>query len=96
MEIEKFGKYTFYTLFGFGSVCFFGYLFIQDIVFAMAGFYYLFIASFISIISLIYIVIYGFVKKDKWDEVVVAIMYILFNVPTAALYTIIGINIIDL
>jgi|GEM_PF-1110821 len=92
----KIGKYTFWVSFIIGNIFMFGAIspFLRDYWndFAIGGFYYLFIASAINILILIFLSAYCYYIKEKAENYLKAIGYILLNIPVAAIYAYIGLN----
>jgi LIVCS family branched-chain amino acid:cation transporter len=60
--------------------------------FAVGGYFYLYVASIVNILILLFLSIYCLWIKEKLKNYPVAIGYILLNIPIAAIYAYIGIT----
>ena len=93
LDTLKIGKYTFYISFLIGSILLLGFLVCATFHFGdigwcpvILGFYYLFLASAINILIIIFLSVYCTYIKEDMKTYLKAIGYILLNIPIAALY----------
>ena len=92
----KIGKYTFWVSFIIGNIFMFGGIIsafipsLSQYYFVVGGYYYLFIASAINILIIIFINAYCRRVEVKEDIYLKAIGYIISNIPIAAIYACIG------
>ena len=90
LEILPISKYTFLLSFISGNICLFGYILTNEIFFAIAGFYLLFIAGAINLLVLVGLVIYGLLNKLILNICLKSAAILLINIPIAWLYAAIG------
>ena len=93
-QILNVGKYVFGFLFLSGSICLFGYLVTNIFLFAFVGYMVLFFGSIVNLLIIAGLLIYGFTNRTKLQKCLQSIGILLINVPIAALYTFIGLNIL--
>jgi len=91
-SVVYFGKSVFGLFFALGNICLFGYLLSKNDDFAIGGFLLLIYGTVINLLLIIVLLIYGLIKKDQLSYCLRAIFILLINIPVAALYTLIGIN----
>lgn len=90
LELLPISKYTFLLSFIVGNICLFGFILTNELFFAIAGFYWLFIAGAINIAILIGLVIYGLLNKVILNICLKSAGVLLLNIPIAWLYAAIG------
>lgn len=93
LEPLKIGKYTFGVSFAIGNIFLFGYLLAKIEMFAIYGYFYLFVAAAINILIVLFLIGYGIVFSKKIKDCLKAIGIILLNIPLAVLYAWIGLSI---
>lgn len=91
-EIINFGKYLFVLFFVLGNICLFGYLITRNSAFAVGGYMLLIVGTFINLLFVIGLLIYGIAKQPKLDACLKAICLLMINIPVAFLYAFIGLN----
>jgi len=84
------GKSFFWISFVLGNICLFGYVISQMTVFACCGFLWLFFGSIINLLAVFVFLIYGLFNKNKLDICLQTIGIMLINIPLAAIYAAIG------
>ena len=92
----KIGKYTFWISFAIGNIFLLGALACNSIsfwneyieYFMIGGFFYLFLASAVNILIIIFLSIYCLIVKENLENYLTSIGYILLNIPIAILYVI--------
>ncbi len=94
MKIRTIGKSVFYFLLLSGIVCLFGYILTNEIIYAVFGFYLLFIGTIISLMVMLGLAIYGILYEGNWKNIGIACLFMLANLPIAALFAYIGTSII--
>jgi LIVCS family branched-chain amino acid:cation transporter len=94
----KIGKYTFWVSFILGNIFLFGFLFGEAIgnraiAFgsAIAGYFYLFIATAVNLIILLALAIWGIYDINKRKDCFTGTGIILINIPVAIIYAYLGI-----
>lgn len=87
-------KITFWLSFILGNICLFGYLISKNGYFAVGGYLFLFIATLINVLVIIGLLIYAFFNRNKMQICLKSISILLINIPIAALYAWIGLEII--
>ncbi|MFC6268332.1 hypothetical protein [Frigoriflavimonas asaccharolytica] len=93
-QILNIGKYTFWGLFIAGNICLFGEMLFKHLGFDVAGFFLLYIGTFISLIVLIGLIIYGIFNKKQMSICLRSVAILLINIPISILYVWIGLSII--
>jgi len=93
-EIINFGKYIFGGCFILGNICLFGYIITRNDSFAAAGYMLLILGTFINLLSVIGLLIYGIASQSNLNACLKAIGILMINIPIAILYALIGINLI--
>ena len=88
------GKYSFWSSFLAGNICLFGYLIFKQEWFAIAGYFLLIFGSILNIAIIIGLIFYAFYNKERMQDCFKAILIMLINIPIAALYTCIGLEIL--
>ena len=92
--IKNIGKFFFWFSFLLGNICLFGYVFTKDIQFAIAGYLLLIYGTIINLIVILVLLIYGFSKKEYFEDCKKSILMILINLPIAIFYAWIGLSLI--
>ena len=92
--IKNIGKFFFWLSFILGNICLFGYIFTKDIQFAIAGYLLLIYGTIINLIVILVLLIYGFSKKEYFEDCKKSILMILINLPIAFVYAWIGLTLI--
>lgn len=93
-QILNIGKTTFWALFAAGNICLFGELLFKHAGFDVAGFFLLYIGTFISLVVLFGLIIYGLFKKEHLQVCLKSASILLINIPIAFRYAYIGLEII--
>jgi len=91
-EIINFGKYLFGLFFVLGNICLFGYLITKNSAFAIGGYMLLIFGTFINLLLVIGLLIYGIANQSKLNVCLKAIGMLMINIPIAVLYAFIGLN----
>lgn len=91
-EIINFGKYLFGLFFVLGNICLFGYLITRNDAFAIGGYMLLIFGTFINLLLVIGLLIYGIANQSKLNPCLKAIGMLMINIPIAVLYAFIGLN----
>lgn len=86
-----FGKCVFALFLILGNICLFGYLLTKFDGFAIFGYLLLIYGSFLNLLIVIALLVYGLFEKKQFNYCLSAIGYISINIPIAALYAFIGI-----
>lgn len=92
--IKNIGKLFFWLSFILGSICLFGQIITDNDNFAFAGFMLLIFGGVINLIVILVLLIYGFSKKEYFEDCKKSILIILINLPIAILYAWIGLSFI--
>ena len=92
--LQLVGRYTFLSSFIAGNICLFGYLLFKNDAFAICGYFLLIFGSILNIAIIIGLLIYGFNNRERMQDCFKAILIMLLNIPIAALYTYIGLEIL--
>ena len=97
----KIGKYTFWVSFIIGNLFLFGFLLVfqsgdSNLATRIAafGYTYLYVATAINLIILLYLLIWGIIDVEKRKQCFMGIGIMLINIPLAALYAFLGIYLI--
>ncbi|UHO40862.1 hypothetical protein H5J24_19310 [Chryseobacterium capnotolerans] len=93
-NILNLGKAIFGLFFLAGNICFLGYILTKEFKFADFGFLLLIYGSIFNLLVLAGLMLYGMINKLKRKTCFQSAGYLLWNIPIAALYTIIGWNLI--
>lgn len=88
------GKFVFGVSFLSGNICLFGYLFTKDYLFASSGYLLLIYASILNLLIVLSLLIYGLFNETKRKVCLKSILILSINIPIAAFYALIGINLI--
>lgn len=91
-EILYLGKSLFALCLVLGSMCLIGYLTTRMEEFAIGGYMLLIFGTFLNLLVIIGLLIYGCVYRSRLNECLKAIGILLINIPIAILYTAIGLN----
>ena len=92
--IKNIGKFFFWISFILGSICLFGQIITDNDNFAFAGFMLLIFGGIINLIVILVLLIYGFSKKEYFEDCKKSILMILINLPIAIFYAWIGLSLI--
>ncbi|WP_185289876.1 hypothetical protein [Chryseobacterium lactis] len=92
-EIIYLSKSIFGLFFTLGSICLVGAFITKQSSFAVGGYFILILGLMINLVAVLWLLIYGLVYRAKFDACLKAIGILAINIPIAALYTIIGLNI---
>lgn len=90
--IKNIGKTFFWTSFLLGNICLFGFIFTKNESFAVAGLYLLYLASAVNITVILFLIVYGMIYRNHFENCKKAILIMLLNIPIAFLYAWIGIS----
>ncbi|AJW64632.1 hypothetical protein DSC47_19155 [Elizabethkingia miricola] len=91
-NIIMIGKSVFGLSFLLGNICLFGYLFTKDYLFASSGYLLLIYASILNLLIVLSLLIYGLFNETKHKACLKSILILSINIPIAAFYALIGIN----
>ena len=91
-NILYFGKSLFALCLVLGSMCLIGYLTTRMEEFAIGGYMLLVLGTFLNLLAILGLLIYGCVYRSRLNECLKAIAILLINIPIAILYTVIGLN----
>lgn len=91
-EILNIGKYVFWLSFLLGNICLFGYLITRISEFAIGGFMLLIYGSILNLFIIAGLLVYGLIYPTKLQTCLRSVGILLINIPIAALYAAIGLN----
>ncbi|MFY7815406.1 MAG: hypothetical protein ACOVRK_09490 [Chryseobacterium taeanense] len=94
--IENLGKYAALLSFILGNIFLFGYIFTENIGFALFGYLYLFVGAALNLLILGILLLYGFFKPQQLNLCRKSALTLLFNIPVAILYAYIGLRLVNL
>lgn len=92
--LKNIGKTFFLLSFALGNICLFGYIFTQNLDFAIAGYFLLIFGTLANLIVILGLLIYAFFHKNQREICYKSVVIMLLNIPVAILYAIIGMSLI--
>ncbi|WP_347219521.1 hypothetical protein [Chryseobacterium sp.] len=93
-NIINLGRTVFGVFFLAGNICFFGYVLTKEFKFADYGFLLIIFGAIFNFLVLAGLLTYAARHQEKCEACVQAVGFLLLNIPIAALYAIIGWNLI--
>ena len=91
-DIIVLGKLVFGVSFLLGNICLFGYLFTKKYAFAYYGYLLLINAFVLSLSIVLSLLIHAVLQEEKRKACLKSVLIISANIPIAAFYALIGIN----
>ena len=86
------GKVLFWGSFLLGNICLLGYIATKGDVFVLSGYFLLIFGSLVNLVAVAAFASYAFIRPEYSKSCMQAILFLLINIPIAALYAFIGLS----